>query len=98
MDGVDTLEVTVVYALAARQSLVTFAVAPGCTIAEAVRRSGLVEDGPGDVPSRLDVGVFGERRHPDDLVHHGDRIEIYRPLRDDPKAIRRRRAEQQDGG
>jgi hypothetical protein len=35
------------------------------------------------------VGIFGEPRSRADLPADGDRIELYRPLRDDPKARRR---------
>jgi uncharacterized protein len=38
------------------------------------------------------VGIFGRRRKLSDPVSHGDRVEIYRPLKIDPKQARRRRA------
>ena len=38
------------------------------------------------------AGVFGRERAPDTLLRDGDRVEIYRPLVEDPKSIRRRRA------
>jgi putative ubiquitin-RnfH superfamily antitoxin RatB of RatAB toxin-antitoxin module len=41
-------------------------------------------------PSRL--GIFSRRVTADDLLHDGDRVEIYRPLTLDPKDARRRRA------
>lgn len=40
-------------------------------------------------PARL--GIFGRKVAPDQLLHDGDRIEIYRPLALDPKEARRRR-------
>lgn len=36
--------------------------------------------------------VFGRRVEQDEEVHHGDRIDILRPLIVDPKEARRRRA------
>ena len=46
---------------------------------------------PGAVdPARL--GIFGRKVAPDQLLHDGDRIEVYRPLVLDPMEARRRRA------
>lgn len=38
------------------------------------------------------VGVYGKRVAPDYVVAAGDRVELYRPLRADPKEARRQRA------
>ena len=46
-----------------------------------------------EVPWDGDVGIFGELCARDAVPREGDRIEIYRPLRSDPKASRRARAE-----
>lgn len=54
-------------------------------LAECARRAGLPAGG-------WTFGIFGELLPPDTLLEAGDRVEIYRGLRDDPKAIRRRRA------
>ena len=35
------------------------------------------------------VGIFGETRSRNDVPADGDRIELYRPLRDDPRSRRR---------
>ncbi|MHB1870078.1 MAG: RnfH family protein [Steroidobacteraceae bacterium] len=37
------------------------------------------------------VGIFGELRGRDAVPADGDRIELYRPLREDPRALRRAR-------
>jgi putative ubiquitin-RnfH superfamily antitoxin RatB of RatAB toxin-antitoxin module len=39
------------------------------------------------------VGVFGQLCLPEQRLEPGDRIEIYQPLKVDPKEARRRRAE-----
>lgn len=39
------------------------------------------------------VGIFGERCERSKLLEEGDRVEIYLPLKVDPKAARRQRAE-----
>jgi uncharacterized protein len=41
------------------------------------------------------VGVFGEPRARESLVQDGDRIELYRPLRADPRASRRERVKRE---
>ena len=41
------------------------------------------------------IGVFGERRERDATFADGDRIELYRELRCDPRARRRERAARQ---
>jgi uncharacterized protein len=65
---------------------------PGATVADAVRVSGIAADlGVGGIdPGR--VGVFGRVVSSTTLVRDGDRVEIYRPLKIDPKEARRRRA------
>jgi putative ubiquitin-RnfH superfamily antitoxin RatB of RatAB toxin-antitoxin module len=44
-----------------------------------------------EVPWDADVGIFGELCARDAVPRDGDRIEIYRPLRSDPKVSRRAR-------
>jgi putative ubiquitin-RnfH superfamily antitoxin RatB of RatAB toxin-antitoxin module len=60
---------------------------------EAVRRSGIVELFPEIDPDLAPLGIFGTRvkdRHR--VLEPLDRVEIYRPLINDPKAQRRERA------
>ena len=45
-----------------------------------------------DTSTFLYVGIFGELAGLDDSLRDGDRVEIYRPLLADPKAMRRERA------
>lgn len=41
------------------------------------------------------VGVFGKKKGLGDLLQEGDRVEVYRPLKVDPKVARQRRVEKQ---
>ncbi|MEQ8659929.1 MAG: RnfH family protein [Gammaproteobacteria bacterium] len=66
----------------------TLAVPPGTTLRGVAERARLA----GVDLAACRLGVFGVEYPPDHLVRDGDRVEIYHPLRDDPKAIRRRRA------
>jgi len=68
-------------------------VPPGTTLRGAAERARL----PGIELARCRLGVFGVERPPDHLVRDGDRVEIYQPLPNDPKEVRRRRAEAQRG-
>ena len=47
-----------------------------------------LEEVPWDIAP---VGIFGEPRDREDVPGDGDRIEIYRPLRSDPRQRRRER-------
>lgn len=45
-------------------------------------------------PANAALGVFSERVEDDYPCQHGDRVEIYRPLQQDPRELRRQRARQ----
>ncbi|MGH8146640.1 MAG: RnfH family protein [Rhodanobacteraceae bacterium] len=64
----------------------------GSTVADAIERSGIRGKIP-EVEIRDDrVGIFARRTSLDAVLRDGDRVEIYRPLKIDPKEARRRRA------
>lgn len=90
------MRVEVVYALADRQELVEVEIAPGATVADAVRASGLARRHPVIDPDNGPFGIFARRCAPTRTLRAGDRVEIYRPLRVDPKEARRRRARKPD--
>ena len=86
-----TIVVTVVYAGADHQIVRRVELFAGSTVMHAIDSSGIAAALPGGVdPYRL--GIFARKVAPDQLVHDGDRIEIYRPLQLDPMEARRRRA------
>lgn len=87
---VTTIVVDVVYALPERQMSRRVLLPEGSTVRDAVRASGLAAEFPDIDPTR--VGVFGKRVQPASRLRDRDRVEIYRPLRADPKELRRRRA------
>ena len=79
----------VAYAGAARQYLWAVVLPAEATIGDAIaaaRRQAQDLDVPWD---SAPVGIFGEARSRADLPADGDRIELYRPLRSDPKERRR---------
>ena len=88
----EKLPVEVVYALPGGQDAVALLVPSGTTLAQAVEESGIAARHPELRRSALRLGVYGAERDPRGEVRRGDRIEIYRPLRMDPKEARRQRA------
>lgn len=91
------IQVEVCYAEPDRQWLLRLTVPEGCTLAEAIERSGIRDQVPHLVVDPARLGVFGKLRAPDDVLQAGDRVEIYRPLQVDPKLQRRRRANAASG-
>lgn len=65
----------------------------GATVAQALEASGYARDFPGADAWAQGVGVYGRLVSPETALADGDRVEIYRALRFDPKESRRRRVE-----
>lgn len=90
----EQLNVEVAYARPDKQRILSLKVAPGTTMLEAVVQSGIERHFPEiDVASQA-MGIFGQAvtnpaTHP---LREGDRVEIYRPLKIDPKKARLDRA------
>lgn len=87
-----TIAVEVAYAEPRRQFLRRIEVPAAATVADAILASG-VERECGIDASALGVGVWSRPAARDARLRDGDRVELYRPLRVDPKEARRRRAE-----
>ncbi|HEX2547867.1 MAG TPA: RnfH family protein [Ramlibacter sp.] len=88
--------VIVLYSPAPRQVLEwPLQLAEGATVRDAVRASGFAAACPQQDLDALDVGVWGRRCPPDQVVREGDRVEVYRPLLVDPKVARRERFQKQ---
>ncbi|WP_322882023.1 RnfH family protein [Pandoraea sputorum] len=87
------LNVEVCYALPGEQTIVPVTLAQGATMRDAIEGSGLLQRFPELDLGRMRVGVFGKVRALDAAVEAGDRVEIYRTLKADPKLARQRRVE-----
>ena len=85
-------DIEVAYASPDRQLIVTLAVNPGTNAREAVALSGLPSQFSEIDPVNCAVGVFGRQVDDHYVLRPGDRLEIYRPLRMDPREARRRLA------
>jgi putative ubiquitin-RnfH superfamily antitoxin RatB of RatAB toxin-antitoxin module len=84
------VRVTVVHAPAPREVHERELVLPaGATVADAVAQGEL------QVPAGGEVGVWGRRATPGQLLREGDRVEVCRPLLVDPKVARRERFQRQ---
>ncbi|MEO8016311.1 MAG: RnfH family protein [Pseudomonadota bacterium] len=62
----------------------------GATVAEALAAA-RAQSVAIEVPWGADVGIFGELCEATAVPRDGDRIELYRPLKSDPKVSRRER-------
>jgi hypothetical protein len=88
------IEVEVAYARPDKQEIVPVRVPDGTTALEAARLSGIVDVFPEIELDTTDMGIFGKVIK-DPAAHElrdGDRVELYRPLKIDPKQARLNRA------
>ena len=92
MASAELLKVEVAYALPDEQFIFALEVPPGTTAEQAIQRSGVLERFPEINLASQKLGVFGKLNKPDYVLRAGDRVEIYRPLIADPKAVRKQRA------
>ena len=87
-----TLRILVAVALADRQEVIALELPEEATLADALRLARLRERFPGLDVERLSVGIWSRPCALDTRLREGDRVEVYRPLEADPKAMRRARA------
>jgi putative ubiquitin-RnfH superfamily antitoxin RatB of RatAB toxin-antitoxin module len=88
------VQITVVYALPDRQSIVQLDVPEGTTVVQAVELSQLASRFPEIGASALNCAIFGQVVATSHSLHAGDRVEVLRPLLIDPKESRRQAAAQ----
>jgi putative ubiquitin-RnfH superfamily antitoxin RatB of RatAB toxin-antitoxin module len=92
------MKVEVAYARPDRQLIVPVETEGPVSVGRAIESSGILERFPEIDLNRNKVGVFGRLCRLEDMLHEGDRVEIYRPLIADPKQARRERARQDKPG
>ncbi|EED34510.1 conserved hypothetical protein [Luminiphilus syltensis NOR5-1B] len=88
-----TIRVEVAYALPDKQHIASVEVEAGTTALEAAMRAGLesvFEDLV--IDDSVKLGIFGKAVPQDHVMQAGERVEIYRPLKIDPKEVRKARA------
>jgi putative ubiquitin-RnfH superfamily antitoxin RatB of RatAB toxin-antitoxin module len=84
------MRVLVVVALPEAQDVVEVELEEGACLAQALVAARVAERHPGLPLDR--AGVWGRCRGPDFVLREADRVEIYRGVRADAKAMRRARA------
>jgi len=94
MTETSLLGIEVVYALPGHQQIISINVPAGTNAREALRLSNLGAGFPELDVEGCPLGVFGKEVSADYLLSEGDRVEIYRPLINDPRESRRARAAQ----
>jgi putative ubiquitin-RnfH superfamily antitoxin RatB of RatAB toxin-antitoxin module len=88
----ERIAVEVACALPDRQIVLPLEVPAGCTAGEAITQSGIFALQPALEPARCGIGIFGQEVGSDRVLRAGDRVEVLRPLLDDPRERRRRLA------
>ena len=87
------MRVSVAVALPGCQEVVEVELPPGATVEQALRAARVAERHPGLDLASLEVGIWSRRSSRDAALREGDRVEVYRPLQADAKALRRERAQ-----
>lgn len=85
-----TMQIGLAYVEPPRQVWLHVDVPAHSTVQDAIERSGILQMFPAIDLATQKVGVFGKVTKLDALLCPGDRVEIYRPITCDPKAVPRR--------
>ena len=86
------MRVTLAVALAARQEVIELELAPGATVGDAIAAAQLARRFPGVDFASMRAGIWSREARDSARLREGDRVELYRDLKADPKDMRRRRA------
>ena len=90
------MNINLVWSPACRQVMeIVMSLAPGTTVAQALSKSEAIELLANVDPASMEVGVWARRVERQQVLQDGDRLEIYRPLKVDPKVARRERFSRQ---
>ena len=87
-----TIRVSVAAAWPDRQVVVDLELAEGSTVADAIAAAGSHPELAGRDLSKLQPGIWSRPCAREARLRDGDRVELFRPLIADPKAMRRARA------
>lgn len=88
----DIILITVAASTAGRLWQRQLSLPAGSSIAQSIITSGYLSDFPESTLESISVGIYGKHYPHHQLLQDNDRVEIYAPLRVDPKTARRRRA------
>lgn len=88
---INMMNIQIVYALPNNSTVIDFQVDEPTNVLQAIIKSNILSLCQIQLDEHL-IGILGKRCELSEQVKDGDRIEIYRPLINDPKEIRRRKA------
>lgn len=92
MESVELLTIELAYSPApGKVERWTLRLAAGCCVVDAVTQSGVLLVHPELRLESLSTGIWGVLRALDHPLRNQDRVEVYRPLKVDPKEARRLR-------
>jgi len=94
MGHAEPIRVEVVYALPGRQKLTVLSLPAGTTLAAAIELSGIAADFPDFDAVSAEFAIWGKLTGPDRQLADGDRVEILRKLKIDPRLSRRELAKE----
>ena len=86
------LAVEVAYARPEQQLIKSLQVAPGTTLLQAIIQADIAAQFSDIDLANVKAGIFGKVQPLDSVLQNGDRVEIYRALKIDPKQQRKLRA------
>ena len=86
------MRVTLAVALPGRQEVIELELSPGATVGEAIAAAQLARRFPEADLAELRTGIWSREARATARLREGDRVELYRELKADPKDMRRRRA------
>jgi putative ubiquitin-RnfH superfamily antitoxin RatB of RatAB toxin-antitoxin module len=86
------MRVSIAVALPGRQEVIALDLPEGSDVAAALAAAGIAARFPALELERCEVGIWSRICARDTPLREGDRVEIYRPLAADAKAMRRQRA------
>ncbi len=92
-EGTEKITIEVVYGVSHKQRILTLLVDEGTQVEQAIIESGIIKLFP-EIDLKVNkVGIWNRTVKLSEPLSDLDRIEVYRPLIADPKAVRKRRAE-----
>lgn len=92
--AIERIAIEVACAEPERQTVLAMEVACDCTAGEALTISGIFALHPALDPASCGIGIHGREVNREQILRTGDRVEVLRPLLDDPRERRRRLARQ----
>ena len=84
-----TIKIEVACALPNKQRIICLDVEPGCSARAAVEQSSIQKEFPDLDMANCQLGIFGLLVEDSQRLSSGDRVEVYRPLINNPRDSRR---------